>query len=55
MPIESKGQHPWDLTPYEAIFLQEKLRSRVIPEDTFHEIRSVAGVDVSYDANHKVA
>jgi deoxyribonuclease V len=53
--MEAKVRHPWNLTPSEAISLQDRLRKRVIPEDTFHQIRFVAGVDVSYDAKHKVA
>jgi deoxyribonuclease V len=41
--------HAWDLTPRQAIALQEKLRRRVVIEDRFGEIRHVAGVDVGFE------
>jgi deoxyribonuclease V len=41
--------HSWDLTPDEAIALQQRLRDRVITEDDFGDIRLVAGVDVGFE------
>ena len=41
--------HAWDLTPGEAIALQQKLRHRVVTEDRFGKIRHVAGVDVGFE------
>jgi deoxyribonuclease V len=40
--------HPWDVTPGEAIAIQEKLRHSVIRTDDLGEVRSVAGVDVGF-------
>lgn len=43
--------HPWDMTPDEAVDQQSALRDRVILEDGFSDLRTVAGVDLSYDAD----
>ena len=41
--------HPWDLTPQEAIQLQQKLRDQVVIQPLSLEgIRTVAGVDVGF-------
>ena len=48
--------HPWDLTPKEAIRVQQELRSRVIASplaDT--AIRTIAGVDVGLPRGGQVA
>jgi len=45
----------WDLTPREAIRLQESLRERVELQDRFGEIRFVAGADVAFDPETEVA
>lgn len=45
---------PWPQTAKEAIQLQKKLRSQVIPYDNFGEIRYVAGVDVGFEAKGKI-
>jgi deoxyribonuclease V len=42
-------EHPWNLTPSEAIALQKKLRQRVERNDRLPEIRHVAGVDVGFE------
>lgn len=39
--------HPWDISPAEAIRLQERLRPKVLCENQLVELRSVAGVDVA--------
>jgi deoxyribonuclease V len=41
--------HAWDVTPKEARALQRALRSQVIVEDAFGEIRYVAGLDVGFE------
>ncbi len=38
--------HEWNVSPAEARAIQESLRERVITEDRFGEIRTVAGVDI---------
>jgi deoxyribonuclease V len=39
----------WDLSPREAMRLQERLRARVILDDQFKKIRTVAGADLAFD------
>ncbi|PYV33190.1 MAG: deoxyribonuclease V [Acidobacteria bacterium] len=39
----------WNLTPREAMRLQERLRQLVIQEDRFGKIRYVAGADLAFD------
>jgi len=42
--------HAWDVTPMEAIRLQETLREQVVARDeSARDFRTVAGMDVSYD------
>ena len=43
-------EHPWDLSPEEAIALQRQLSSAVIQRTTFDPdaVETVAGVDVSF-------
>ena len=45
----------WDLTPREAMRLQESLRESVELQDRFGEIRYVAGADVAFDPETEVA
>ena len=45
----------WDLTPREAMCLQESLRERVELEDRFGDIRHVAGADLAFDPETDVA
>jgi deoxyribonuclease V len=47
-------QHPWDLTPKEAIALQKQLREFMRVEDDYGEIRTVAGVDVGFEKNNTI-
>lgn len=48
-PLELNISHPWDLTPEEAIRLQQELRSKVIVEPlALEKIRYVGGVDVGF-------
>ena len=46
--------HPWDVTPQEAVAIQERLRDQVIREDRLGVVRSVAGVDVGFEADGSV-
>ena len=39
----------WNLTPREAVRLQQELRCRVVLEDRFDGIRTVAGADLAFD------
>src|SRR5215472_10346555 len=39
----------WNLTPRQAMGLQEQLRNRVILEDRFGALRYVAGADMAFD------
>lgn len=41
--------HPWQVTPQQAIALQNELRHKIITQDDFGEINTVAGVDVGYE------
>lgn len=42
-------EHPWNLTPSEAIALQQRLRPQVVAHDDFGELRTIAGVDVGFE------
>jgi len=46
-------QHRWDVTPAEAIRIQDDLRRHVLLEDGFGEINIVAGVDVGISTDKK--
>jgi deoxyribonuclease V len=39
----------WNLTPRQALRLQESLRARVILDDRFGPVRTVAGADLAFD------
>jgi deoxyribonuclease V len=41
--------HPWDVTPAEAVRIQERLRGRIRLRDDRRRFRTVGGLDVSYD------
>lgn len=47
-------RHRWDVTPAEAIALQEALRNQVVRIDKFFRVASVAGVDVGFEEHGKV-
>jgi deoxyribonuclease V len=49
MKIKPFKLHPWDVTPREAIAIQEMLRARIKLCDTCRKINVVAGADVSFD------
>lgn len=41
--------HDWEVSPRQAIALQNTLRDRVIADDRFSRVRHVAGVDVGFE------
>lgn len=43
--------HAWNVSVAEAIRIQKALRARVVDRDTFGEIRTIAGVDISTAGN----
>ncbi len=47
-------EHPWDLSPEEAIRLQQELCRRVVLEDRLGPVEHVAGVDVGFEAGGQV-
>jgi len=51
--VRFKARHSWDVTPHEAIAIQEQLRQEVIrydPAEGGASWRTVAGVDVGFEA-----
>ncbi|WP_303901531.1 deoxyribonuclease V [Thiohalomonas denitrificans] len=54
MALHPVFEHRWDLTPKEAIALQQELRNRVEITDRYGEIRWVAGVDVGFEARNSI-
>jgi deoxyribonuclease V len=47
-------QHPWELSPKEAIAVQKQLREYVRVEDDYGDIHTVAGVDVGFEQNNTI-
>lgn len=48
--MNSPRLHPWDVTPEEAVRIQQSLRARIISRDTEPpDFRTIAAMDVSYD------
>ncbi len=48
-------RHAWDLTPAEAMALQQRLRQEVIQEDRIGALRTVAGIDVGFEQHGRAA
>lgn len=48
-PVKPLLHTNWNLTPREAMRFQEELRDRVVLEDRFEKIRTVAGADLAFD------
>lgn len=46
--------HPWDVTPREAINIQQHLRKYVIQADEFDKVDTVAGVDVGFEDGGRI-
>lgn len=53
--MKPKLRTRWDLTPKEAVQLQKQLRDRVVEEDRFGEIRTIAGADLAFNPITKMA
>jgi deoxyribonuclease V len=47
--LQLESLHRWDVTPREAIAIQQALRSRVSTRDPAGRVRLVAGIDVGYE------
>lgn len=47
--------HEWNVTPQEAIAIQERMRHLVEPADRLPQIHSVAGVDVHFNGKGRIA
>lgn len=47
-------EHPWVLTPTEAIALQNQFRHRVEISDRLTDIHHIAGVDVGFEDNGRI-
>jgi len=47
--MDYQNLHPWDIKPKEAMTIQMDLRKRIELQDSFNEIRVIAGADVSFD------
>ena len=47
-------RHSWQVTPKQAIAIQNRLRAKVITRDEFGEINTVAGVDVGFENDGKI-
>jgi deoxyribonuclease V len=47
MPL---SRHSWEVTPREAVEIQKNLRPRLILDSNPRSIKTVAGIDVSYEA-----
>ncbi len=53
--MKAKMRTRWNLTPREAMRLQEELRAQVVEKDDFKEIHTVAGADLAFDPETKTA
>lgn len=47
-------RHSWDVTPRQAIEIQQQLRNEIVTEDQFGDIRYIAGVDVGFEDRGRV-
>ncbi len=47
--------HSWNVSPAEAGRIQDRLRTEVIDRDVFQGVRLVAGIDVAYEEEGKIA
>lgn len=48
VPISLKHEHRWDVTPAEAVKIQERLRPLVVLHNGLADVRAVAGLDVGF-------
>lgn len=47
--------HSWDVSPQDAVQIQKQISKKIKTEDTFGEIKHVAGADVGYKSGRAVA
>ena len=47
--MAAKPEHPWDLTPQEAVALQQELRQHIVTTDQLGVVETVAGVDAGFE------
>jgi deoxyribonuclease V len=52
--MQFQSRHAWEVTPQEAIAIQEELRKLVICQDRLGGLETVAGVDVGFEEDGKV-
>lgn len=55
MPLPHVPPHAWEVSPEEAVAIQMQWRERVIRVDCLGEIRTIAGVDVGFEDEGRVA
>jgi deoxyribonuclease V len=48
--IKPHLEHPWDLSPADAMALQTRLASQIVAEDRLETPHRIAGVDVGFEA-----
>jgi len=49
------GKHPWNVSPGEAIAIQDELAPRVMRQDDFGSVRTVAGADVAFPSERGIS
>ena len=54
-PHSTGAQTQWEITPQQAVALQQELRGRVSTVNALAEVRRVAGVDVGFRGNECIA
>jgi len=54
-PTVSRPLHSWEVSPTEAVAVQRALRDRVVTRDDVGPVRTVAGLDVGFEADGRVA
>ena len=50
----TRFNHSWDASPKEAAAIQDQLGQLVIAEDDFGTVRTVAGIDIGFEADNTV-
>ena len=49
MNLKLHYSHPWDISPAEAIAIQNRLRAHIETSDILAEVKTVAGIDVGFE------
>lgn len=50
--VNQRLMHAWNVTPAEAIAIQNELRRHIVTEDRLGPVKTVAGVDVGFPDRH---